>query len=248
MGELCVSYGPVRRYRFRYEFISFYKRLSCLRVDRSVVEFFDKSASDSAARQTLLGSRIMSRKRRVRRMSRRGTDRLFLGTGQSGPNRPWAFPPHIFQGSTGTRGGHTSRSLRVEQLENRIVLSTIASAELFAPFCTPLDVNVAAAVQPSVSVSSTAVYGPLQDNGLEFVTSAGSGDSSIQKSSPSVDHLQAPDMPGLSELSSNIAGAMIDAWDIPADSMTDSWVVGLAEGQGPESLQPLGFEVASPAA
>ena len=51
-------------------------------------------------------------------------------------------------------------------------------------------------------------------------------------------------MPGLADLRSNIAGAVVQAWDIPGDSTSSAWVVGLADGQSPEILQQLGFETA----
>ena len=182
----------------------------------------------------------MSRKRRERRMSRRVMDRLFLATGLSDTNCSRMVPALTVRGNAAAQGGHTRRTMRVEQLESRVVLSSMPAVELFAPFCVPLDVSTVASTEQIPSDSNLRQYGPQQ-----LATLVGPEYSTIEKSASSVAHLQLPEMPGLSALSSNLAGAIAQAWDIPADSMTDAWVVGLAAGQTPELLQQLGFETAS---
>ena len=134
--------------------------------------------------------------------------------------------------------------MRLEHLENRVVLSSLPSAELLAPFCTPLDAGSVVSIGPSVSAANGPVYGPLPDTSLASFKLAGPEDASVRKPVSAIDRLQMPGMPGLSGLNSNIAGAIAEAWDIPVDSMTHAWAVGLAAGQGPGDLQQLGFETA----
>ncbi len=55
------------------------------------------------------------------------------------------------------------------------------------------------------------------------------------------DYLQPPAMAGLASLESNIAAAVAAAWQIPADTLADSWVVGLSAGVTPTDLSTLGF-------
>ena len=179
----------------------------------------------------------MSGKRRERRALRRVADRFFLATGNSGPSRSWLVPPFTVSGSAAASGGHTRRMMRVEQLESRIVLSTTPAVEFFSAVCTPLDAGALSSNELNFTESATPQYGPQQ-----MLKLIGPEQATTLKTAASVEHLQMPAMPGLASLDSSLVGAIAQAWDIPVDSTTESWVVGLAAGQSPELLQQLGFE------
>jgi subtilisin-like proprotein convertase family protein len=48
--------------------------------------------------------------------------------------------------------------------------------------------------------------------------------------------LNAPDMPGVSRLDADIAGAVLRSWRVPTGTATAQWVVGLAPGQDPQEV------------
>ncbi len=60
--------------------------------------------------------------------------------------------------------------------------------------------------------------------------------------------LEPPEMTGISSLSSDIAAAILAAWELPPDTYAGSWVVGLSPGTIPSDLATLDFEtsVATP--
>lgn len=157
---------------------------------------------------------------------------MFLATESSDPGSTWIARPFGARRDAPASMGRACRRMRVEQLESRIVLSTATPAESFAPFCTPVD--------PSTLPATTTPAGLWKMGELQY----GPQQLRVASYADSSNHLQAPAMPGLTGLSSNIAGAVVQAWDIPADSMTDGWVVGLADGQSPQVLQQVGFEAA----
>ena len=137
--------------------------------------------------------------------------------------------------------GRTPRPLQLERLEDRIVLSSLSDGELFGPYCTPMDADpVRSAVQ------SMPIYGPLPQHGSTVVLPATLAEDLVPAATPLVAYLQPPVMRGLTLLPSSIAAAVAAAWEVPVGAQTDSWVIGLADGQTPESLSSLHFQTFTP--
>lgn len=135
----------------------------------------------------------------------------------------------------GTRAA--ARVLRVETLEPRVVLSTVAGGGFAPSWCVP------ATGPPEISMHETLVeYGPQFDEAAitrVLRETAGSG-GSIQ---PLVRaNLLAPPMRGLDGLSDNVASAVAGVWDLPLGTLADSWVIGLLDGERTDTFKLLGVE------
>ena len=152
-----------------------------------------------------------------------------------------------------------SRRLLLERLEERTVLSHAG----LAPQFDRADDNTIAGDHSSLHVGSGVDSGSFQDGNLAWLAS--SAPSELRSwpvygplhvkdllhygdrvpgrlEDPGVDRLQPPEMPGLHSLDSDIAAAITAAWEVPANSVVGSWVVGLSGGATPASLSTLGFD------